>query len=453
METSLEEITRVRALFPFSLIALAFCFFNLSPLHAQEAQVDSVSRPRRDSMSMIHDKPLYLMTSDDCGAMEVWDIGMGMPMPYPMARMPMSMMMVHGNGFLTLIAEEGLLKGRSEIAAPNMFMADLGTTSGGGHYFNLDVMLTAELWTIPKNGYPELYQIGENQADGTPFIDAQHPHSSPLMGLTLSDTIALADGDKSHLKLFIAPRGESTDGPIAFMHRATGMFNPDAPLGHHIGQDVGHVSSSVIGESLKLGGFHLEASLFHGLEPNPTQVDLPLGSPDSCGFRLIQEFSPDFTLMASYAFVNNPEPGIPNAERYSASLYSRASFGDEWAFRNTLIYGLVTHIDNASLLSSVLEEFLIGDSKTHFFGRVEVLQRTPNQLGITGLPDPDKGRWMTAISLGYSHQLASWDGWELNCGAMATNDQSPPEFADAYAGNPLTYKFFFQLGGMGMSNL
>ena len=411
------------------------------------------ARASNDSMSMSHDKPFYLLTSDDGGAMEVWNPASGMLEPYPMAHMPMTMLMLHGSGFLALIAEEGLLKGRSEIAAPNMVMADLGTTSGGGHYFNLDVMLTAELWTLPKSGYPELYQIGETQADGTPFIDAQHPHSSPLMGLTLSDTIALNDGDKSCLKLFAAPRGESTDGPAAFMHRATGMFNPDAPLGHHIGQDVGHVSSSVLGESLKLGGLHLEASLFHGMEPNPTQVDLPLGSPDSCGFRLMEEFSANFTAMVSYAYLQNPEPGIDNAERFSASLYARLPFGDDWSLRNTLIFGLVTHIDNAASLSSALEEFLIGDAKTHFFGRVEVLQRTPNQLGISGLPDPDSGRWVTALSLGYSRQLAAWDGWELNCGAMVTNDQSPADFSDAYAGNPLTYKFFFQLGGMSMSNL
>jgi hypothetical protein len=34
-----------------------------------------------------------------------------------------------------------------------------------------------------------------------------------------------------------------------------------------------------------------------------------------------------------------------------------------------------------------------------------------------------------------------------------TNDQTPPEFTDAYAGNPFTYKFFFQFGGMQMHNL
>ncbi len=423
-----------------------------SPLWAQDVHAEPTSGPQKKSMSMTHDKASYLLTSEDCGAMEVWDVDTQMPMPFPMAHMPMSLLMLHGNGFMVLSAEEGLARGREGFYSPNMFMFDLGTSAGGGHYFNLDVMLTAELWTMCKNGSPELFQVGENQANGTPFIDAQHPHSSPLMGLTLSDTIALAD-DKSNLKLFVAPRGESTDGPIPFMHRITGEFNPDVPLGHHLGQDVGHVSSTVIGESLKLGGAHLEASLFHGMEPSPTQVDLPVGTLDSFAFRYIQEFTPKISAMVSYAYVQNPEPGIDNASRYSVSFYGQKDLSETWTIHNTLVYGLITNIDHASYLSSFLEEFLLTDATSHVFARLEVLQRTPNELGIAGLPNPDTGRWVTAITLGYSHQLVAWDGWELNCGASVTNDQTPPEFTDAYAGNPFTYKFFFQLGGMQMHNL
>src|SRR5580658_822244 len=225
-------------------------------------------------------------------------------------------------------------------------------------------MLTSDLWTVPKAGTPELFQIGEDQANGTPFLDAQHPHSSPIMGLTLSDTIALDDSDKSNLKLFAAPRGESTDGPIAYMHRITGMVDPDTPLGHHIGQDVGHISSTVIGESLKLGGLHIEASVFNGVEPDPTQVDLPLGTINSCAFRLIQEFSPNVMAMASYAWVGTPEPGIANDQRYSVSLYFHSALSQSSTFHNTLIYGGINNIDNASYLSSFLDEFLFRNSKT-----------------------------------------------------------------------------------------
>src|SRR6185437_3841264 len=80
-------------------------------------------------------------------------------------------------------------RGREAFSAPNMFMADLGSSVGDRQYFNVDLMGTFERWTFPHDGTPELLQIGARQADGIPFLDAQHPHSSPIMGLTLSDTI------------------------------------------------------------------------------------------------------------------------------------------------------------------------------------------------------------------------------------------------------------------------
>jgi hypothetical protein len=346
-----------------------------------------------------------------------------------------------------------LVHGRADFSGPDMFMADLGTSLGDSQYLNLDVMLTSDLWTVPQNGTPQLFQIGEDQADGTPFRDAQHPHSSPLMGLTLSDTIVLDASDKSCLKLFAAPRGESTDGPVAYMHRLTGMVNPDTPLGHHVGQDVGHVSESVLGESLKLGGLRLEASVFHGMEPDPARVDLPVRSPDSCAFRVIGEFSPRVTAMASYANVNDPEPGVDNSERFSASLYTHLPLSAGWTFHNTLIYGGITHMDGAGFLNSTLEEFALTTEKMCVFGRVEVLQRTPNELGIGGINNPNLGRWIAAVTLGYSHRVLSLGGWELRAGASITNDQTPPEFAGSYEGNPLSYRFFFQWGGNEMFQL
>lgn len=434
-------------------IILALCLLPLA-VWAQDSPSDTPTPATPEgSMGMSKTGGIFSNPTASLGSMEVWDEDMQMAMPFPMAHMPMHMLMLHGYGFFEGVAEEGVERGRADFAGPDMFMADLGTSVGDSQYLNLDAMLTTDLWMVAKTGIPELLQIGETQADGTPFLDAQHPHSSPIMGLTLSDTIALDAADKSNLKLFVAPRGESTDGPIAYMHRITGMVNPDTPLGHHIGQDVGHISSTVIGESLKLGGFHIEASTFNGMEPNPTQVDLPIGTPDSYAVRVIQEFSPEVMAMASYAYVNNPEPGIANDSRYSASLYTHFSLGNDWTWHNTLIYGGITNIDNASFLNSTLEEFALATEKMAIFGRVEVLQRTPNQLAIPGLSNPNTGQWVTAITLGYSHRVAYWDGWELRAGASVTNDQLPSDYQTTYAGNPLTYKFFFQLGGSQMYGL
>jgi hypothetical protein len=276
------------------------------------------------------------------------------------------------------------------------------------------------------------------------------------MGLTLSDTIKLGVGEKDHLKVFFAPRGESTDGPIAFMHRPTGMVNPDAPLGHHIGQDVGHISSTVIGGSLKLGNTRFEASTYHGAEPEPTQVDLPIGAPDSGSFRVIEEFTPTFMAMASFAYVNAPEPNEPDISyelRYSASIYNQFHLSDAWTLNNALIYGSVTQYDHASLLNSFAEEFWFHGVHPNIWGRIEVLQRTPAELEVATAPNQNTGRWVAAVTLGYTHQLADLSGVRLGLGGSVTKDFLPDEFVASYGGSPWSGKVFLQIGGMGMWGL
>lgn len=386
-----------------------------------------------------------------CGEMSVWDPDVGMCMPYPMEGMPMKMVMLHGNAFGVRIWQQGP-RGQNDWASPNMVMLDMGSTLGSHHYLNLDLMATAERWTFPYRGYPLLLQIGENNSQGIPFIDAQHPHSSPIMGLTLSDTISFGE-DRNYLKVFFAPRGEATDGPLAFMHRITGMVNPDAPLGHHVGQDVGHISSTVIGASLKLGNTYLEASTYHGAEPEPDAVNLPLNTPDSVSFRLMNSFTPTFFGMISVAHVNSPEPDEPAISfenRYSASTYWQKPLSTEWTFYNTLIYGLITQYDHADFLSSFTEEFLFFGKRPRIWGRFEALQRTPFELAINDQPNPNSGRWVGAVTIGYSHRILFWEGAELDLGGSVTKAFLLSNFIGAYGGNPWTGKIFLQLGGMHM---
>ena len=388
----------------------------------------------------------------DCGGMTYWDITQGMceplAMPPGMEAMPMKMAMLHGNVFGARIWEQGP-RGRDAWASPSMVMGQLGT-SVGHQYLSADLMLTAEKWMFPDQGYPLLTQIGEVNSQGAPFIDAQHPHSSPIMGLTFADTISLG-AQNDYLKLSFAPRGESTDGPVAFMHRATGMVNPDAPLGHHIGQDVGHISSTVIAGALRLGDTRYEISGYHGSEPSPESVDLPVGKPDSVSFRLIEQLGAGWTAMASAARVNAPEPGLPVAfeTRYSASAYWVRPLADEWTFYDTFIYGTVTQFDHADRLSSFAEEFLFQGDRPRIWGRLEALQRTPAELGIASA-NPDSGEWISELTLGYTHRLVSWQGAELGLGGSVTKDLLAGEFVGSYGGNPWTGKIFLQLAGMKM---
>ncbi|MGE0525989.1 MAG: hypothetical protein AB7G93_13175 [Bdellovibrionales bacterium] len=392
------------------------------------------------------------MGPKDCSEMEVWDYSSAMCQPLSMAGMPMGMWMAHGNAFLVQSIAEGP-RARNRFAVPNMIMADAGHTVGDRHYLNANLMLTFERWTFPKDGYPELLQIGERDQDDRPYIDGQHPHSSPVMGITISDTIRLGNG-KDHLKVFFAPRGQATEGPIAFMHRPTGMVNPDAPLGHHIGQDVSHITSTVIGASLALGRSRIEASAFNGKEPEPTHVDLPLGTPNSYAGRLIYEFSDDVQAMASAAYVKEPEPHDPDLEkiyRYSASLYSKHNLNSGWKLHNSFVFGLTNFYDEVSALRSFLDEiWLHSDSRHNFWGRFEILERTAAELAIPLATGVDEPRWITSLAAGYAYDLVKVHGSKLGAGFSVTKNFLPSEFRGAYGGDPWSGKVFIQLAGMRM---
>ena len=391
----------------------------------------------------------HSMSPSACGDMEVWDYDMAMCMPLPMEKMPMRMLMVHGNSFFTQSWAEKP-RGENAFSVPNMLMMDVGTSVGDRHYINLDFMGTLERWTFPESGYPELLQTGEERADGTPYIDAQHPHSSPIMGLTLSDTISLGHG-KDHLKVWFAPRGQSTDGPIAFMHRTTGMVNPDAPLGHHIGQDAGHITSTVVGSSVRLSDTTLEVSTFHGEEPQPSKVDLPIGKPDSYAVRLIQQFTPHIYVLGSVARIAEPhhDSDINHLWRYSSSLYTSLSLSNGWTLRNTFIWGLINGYNHASALRSFGEEFLFNKDQHNIWGRFEVLERTPSELVVSNT-DPYKGQWVTAATVGYTHKVASWDSLDVGVGGSLTKYFLPAAFEPAYGGDPVAGKIFLQVSGMKM---
>lgn len=398
-------------------------------------------------------QPVHAKSSNqECNEMEVWSYSMAMCMPLPMAGMPMKMMMFQGNAFFTQPFQDGP-RGRDDFAVPNMFMVDFGQSVGDRHYLNLDLMGTFEKWSLPKEGYPELLQIGEHQENGQPFLDAQHPHSSPIMGLTLSDTISLGNG-KNHLKFWFAPRGEATDGPIAFMHRPTGVVNPDAPLGHHIGQDVGHISSTVVGGAIQLAESTLEISTFNGTEPEPTEVDLPMGSLNSYAVRFIQQFTPRFYAMASTAYVKKPEPDEPNLDhlrRFSASIYNNSTL-NSWNFNNALIWGAVTDYDDTSKLQSFAEEFVFNKGVHAIWGRIEVLQRSLSELSIAGSSEPDDGKWITAVTIGYTQKISTWNNIDLSLGGSITTYQLPNEFEAAYGGDPMAGKIFLRTSGMKMWN-
>jgi hypothetical protein len=386
-----------------------------------------------------------------CAQGERWDIGMNMCMPNPNAAEPTTVLAGQFNAFGVFSALQGP-RGVDQFAAPNWFMLDAGRNIGARQFINIELMGTAELWTYPWHGYPELLQVGEQRSDGSAYVDAQHPHSSPIMGLTLSDTISLT-GARS-LRLYFAPRGESTDGPVVYMHRASARDNPDAPLGHHVAQDVGHISSTVLAAQLSSGKWIIEASVFNGTEPEPTHVNLPIGPLNSGAMRLTYVMNTEHRVSTSVAHIDQVDPAYPgttSATRLSASIYDQFALGGPWQVDHSFILGSIRRHPDGATLTSFLDEVTLAHGPAELWGRLELLQRLNSELGIPSSPmatGTAGRRWVSALTVGYTHWFPGRHHVDFAIGSSLTADVIQKPWAMAYGSQvPLTVRLIFQVRG------
>src|SRR4029079_16730487 len=113
--------------------------------------------------------------------------------------------------------------------------------------------------TMGKSGYPLLFQTGESADGMTPLVDRQHPHDF-FMELAASYSVTLGM-DGAAFAYFGLP-GEPALGPTAFMHRFSGMRNPEAPLTHHW-LDATHIACGVATLGASKDPVQIEASWFN----------------------------------------------------------------------------------------------------------------------------------------------------------------------------------------------
>jgi hypothetical protein len=128
----------------------------------------------------------------------------------------------------TELNRQGSDRGGTELVVPNWWMG-MATRKTSRGAVTLTGMFSLDPATVGKEGYREIFQAGET-LDGQALVDRQHPHDF-FMQLAAAWRIPITD--RTGLTLAGAPVGEPALGPVAFMHRASALDNPTAPLGHH----------------------------------------------------------------------------------------------------------------------------------------------------------------------------------------------------------------------------
>lgn len=144
---------------------------------------------------------------------------------------------------------------------------------------------------------------------------------------------------KGLLSFYFAPVGDPAIGPGAYPHRASAFEDPLAALGHHQ-EDSTHISNDVVTVGLTYRAARLEASGFHGREPNEFRWEIDQGQIDSWSTRFTVQPGKNWSAQYSYGRIASPEALFPteDRERMTASvMYNRPLNNGNCA--STLLWG------------------------------------------------------------------------------------------------------------------
>jgi hypothetical protein len=353
-------------------------------------------------------------------------------------------LMFHANVFI-LDEQQSSARGGDKFFSTNWFMGMAQHDFGPG-VFTIRNMLTLEPATITGRRYPLLFQQGET-AYGVPIADGQHPHDF-IMELALLYDLKL--GDNAVLSFYFAPVGDPAIGPIAYPHRASAAEDPVATLGHHQ-EDSTHVADDVATVGLTYRMVRVEASGFHGREPDEFRWDIDQGRIDSWSTRLTIQPGKNWSGQYSYARITSPEALFPaeNQERMTASImYNRPLHDGNWA--STLLWGRTSAIQSDSIFNSYLFESLVRfRTRNYAWTRIENADRSNELiLGENPLPPGFEEKpvgHVQAYTFGYDHDFDWIPDLASALGAQFTSYGVPGVLQPIYGSHPVGVTMFVRL--------
>ena len=357
------------------------------------------------------------------------------------------MLMLHG---VAIIADQQQTGPRAhdKLFSDNWIMPMAQRSFESGQ-LTLRTMLSLEPATISGRYYPELFQEGET-AFGKPIVDGQHPHD---LFMEIAGIYDQKLGARVLASIYAAPVGEPAIGPQAYTHRASAAEDPLAPLSHHL-QDSTHIAWDVLtgglATNLGKGGLRIEASGFHGREPDENRWHIEVGALDSWSARLSVAAGRDLLGQYSLGHLHSPEAVHPGEDvlRQTASLTYHHSFGSN-GLDAIAIWGRNHTIGSAENANGYLGEATLSvDPKQHLWTRIENADRTTDLLGAAAPATESVVGRVQAYTGGYAHRIGHWSAGTAELGAQLTGYHAPSTLAQLYGRDPwgVAMLLKFQLG-------
>ena len=347
-----------------------------------------------------------------------------------------SQLMIHGTMFFRYtsigssrdVSADG--KGsRSRFDAPSMFMAMYSKPIDERSQIGLRLMMSLDPIIERGYGYPLLYQSGE-LFHGEPLHDRQHPHDfvSELAG-----SYSYKIDDKNSFFFYAGLPGEPALGPPMYLHRPSGMNNPDAPIGHHW-QDATHITYGVVTAGFTHDKLKFEASAFNGTEPDENRW--AFDSPKLNSFSGRFSFNPtkEWSFQISHGYLKYPERAEPDLKvlrRTTASAIFNKSFSENRNWSNAFVWGRNSSDDGNG--NSFLFESNYEFDRNSIFGRLEQVEKNAHEL-VLEPPHPEGNLLVGAYSIGYLREIYKDKGLDVGIGGMATFNTNPSSISSFYGG-------------------
>ncbi len=352
-------------------------------------------------------------------------------------------LMFHGVAWLTEVQQSGP-RGRDKLFSTNWLMSMAQRSVGPGQ-LTVRAMLSLEPATVTGRRYPELFQLGET-AFNAPIVDGQHPHDF------LMELAALYDwkvGENALISFYAAPVGDPAMGPTAYPHRSSVSETPIAPLGHHL-EDSTHIADDVFTSGIAYKKVRIEASGFHGREPDENRWNLDSGKVDSWSLRLTVNPAQNWSLQYSVAHLTSPEALHPEEDvrRMTASImYDHPLAHGDWA--TTLLWGRNQDLVHPQVFNGYLAESTLHLQRQNVWARIENVDRT-NELLLGENPEPPGleeqfAARVQAYTMGYDHEVGRLPYVSVALGGQLTM-YGKPAFLDAiYGDRPLGGAVFLRV--------
>jgi hypothetical protein len=261
-------------------------------------------------------------------------------------------------------------------------------------------------------------------------------------------------GENSLLSFYFAPMGDPAMGPTAYPHRASASENPIAALGHHL-QDSTHISDDVITTGLTYKMAHIEASGFHGREPDEFRWDIDSGKIDSWSIRGTVNPGQNWSAQYSFAHLTSPEALHPeeDLQRMTASvMYNRPIPRGNWA--STILWGRNRSLDTGLVWNGYLAESTVRFAERNYvWGRIENVDRTnelllKNQLEPPNFQESIIGR-VQAYTGGYERDFDLVPHLATGLGAQLTVYSTPGTLVTEYGNHPVGAVVFLRIRPFG----